>query len=68
MATASKAAVYLSIRLLIAENRTAQALSDLFGTPLICPPSIVAWVGKKAQELGSTRDGFAAATGSPMNA
>ena len=45
------AAVYLSIQLLIAEERTAQALSDLFGAPLICPPSIVAWVGKKAQEL-----------------
>lgn len=32
-------------------SRTAQALSDLFGAPLICPASIVAWVGKKAQEL-----------------
>jgi transposase len=46
------AAVYLNIQQLIPEDRTAQALSDLFGAPLICPASIVAWVGKKAQELG----------------
>jgi len=45
------AAVYLNIQQLIPEDRTAQALSDLFGAPLICPASIVAWVGKKAQEL-----------------
>ena len=47
------AAVYLNIQQLIPEDRTAQALSDLFGAPLICPASIVAWVGKKAQELGA---------------
>jgi transposase len=45
------AAVYLNIQQLIPEDRTAQALSDLFGAPLICSGSIVAWVGKKAQEL-----------------
>src|SRR5271157_4226695 len=45
------AAVYLNIQQLIPEDRTAQALSDLFGAPLICSASIVAWVGKKAQEL-----------------
>jgi transposase len=45
------AAIYLNIQQLIPEDRTAQALSDLFGAPLICPASIVAWVGKKAQEL-----------------
>jgi transposase len=45
------AAVYLNIQQLIPEDRTAQALSDLFGALLICPASIVAWVGKKAQEL-----------------
>src|SRR5271165_384922 len=45
------AAVYLNIQQLIPEDRTAQALSDLFGAPLICPASIVAWVGKKAHEL-----------------
>src|SRR5271157_3485835 len=44
------AAVYLNIQQLIPEDRTAQALSDLFGAPLICSASIVAWVGKKAQE------------------
>jgi transposase len=57
------AAVYLNIQQLIPEDRTAQALSDLFGAPLICPASVVAWVGKKAQELGrSTRS---SASGSP---
>ena len=45
------AAVYLNIQQLIPEDRTAQALSDLFGAPLICPASIVAWVGKKARRL-----------------
>ena len=45
------AAIYLNIRQLIPEDRTAQALSDLFGAPLICAASIVAWVGKKAQAL-----------------
>jgi transposase len=45
------AAIYLNIQQLLPEDRTAQALSDLFGALLICPASIVAWVGKKAQEL-----------------
>ena len=45
------AAIYLNVQQLIPEDRTAQALSDLFGAPLICPASVVAWVGKKAQEL-----------------
>ena len=45
------AAIYLNVQQLIPEDRTAQALSDLFGAPLICPASIVAWVGKKAQDL-----------------
>jgi len=46
------AAIYLNVQQLIPEDRAAQALSDLFGAPLICPASIVAWVGKKAEELG----------------
>jgi transposase len=45
------AAVYLNVQQLLPEDRTAQALSDLFDAPLICPASIVAWVGKKAQAL-----------------
>ena len=45
------AAIYLNIQQLIPEDRTAQALSDLFGAPLICPASLVAWVAKKAQDL-----------------
>ena len=46
------AAIYLNVQQLIPEDRAAQALSDLFGAPLICPASLVAWVGKKAQQLG----------------
>jgi transposase len=46
------AAIYLNIHQLIPEDRTAQALSDLFGAPLICPASVVTWVGKKARALG----------------
>lgn len=45
------AAVYLNIQQLIPEDRTAQALSDLFGAPSICPASIVTWVAKRAQGL-----------------
>jgi transposase len=45
------AAIYLNIQQLIPEDRTAQALSDLFGAPLLCPASVVAWVGKKAEQL-----------------
>jgi Family of unknown function (DUF6444)/Transposase IS66 family len=45
------AAIYLNIQQLIPEDRTALALSDLIGAPLICAASIVAWMGKKAQEL-----------------
>src|SRR5947209_4163611 len=42
---------YLNVQQLIPEDRTAQALSDLFGAPLICPASVVAWVRKKAEDL-----------------
>ena len=45
------AAVYLNVQQLLPEDRAAQALSDLFDAPLICSASIVAWVGKKAQQL-----------------
>jgi transposase len=45
------AAIYLNVQQLIPEDRAAQALNDLFGAPLICPASVVAWVGKKAREL-----------------
>src|SRR5260370_30526170 len=45
------AAIYLNIQQLIPEDRTAPALSDLFGAPLICPASIVAWVRKKGEDL-----------------
>jgi transposase len=45
------AAVYLNVQQLIPEDRAAQALSDLFGAPLVCPASVVAWVAAKAREL-----------------
>ncbi|MGO9744526.1 MAG: IS66 family transposase [Roseiarcus sp.] len=45
------AAVYLNVQQLIPEDRAAQALSDLFGAPSVCPASVVAWVGKKDEEL-----------------
>jgi transposase len=45
------AAIYLNVQQLIPEDRTAQALSDLFGAPLICPASLVARVARKGQEL-----------------
>jgi len=50
------AAIYLNVQQLIPEDRVAQALSDLFGVALICPASIVAWVGKKARALGPLYD------------
>jgi transposase len=45
------AAVYLNVQRMIPEDRTAQAMSDIFGAPPICSASIVSWVRKKAQEL-----------------
>jgi transposase len=46
------AAIYLNVQQLVPEDRAAQALNDLFGAPLICSASIVAWVERKARELG----------------
>jgi transposase len=45
------AAIYLNVQQLIPEDRAAQALSDLFGAPALCPASLTAWVRKKAQDL-----------------
>jgi transposase len=45
------AAVYLNVQQLIPEDRTAQAMSDMFGAPPVCSASVVAWVGKKAEQL-----------------
>jgi transposase len=45
------AAVYLNVQQMIPEDRTAQAMSDIFGAPPICSASIVSWVRKKAEEL-----------------
>jgi transposase len=45
------AAVYINVQQLIPEDRTAQAMSDIFGAPAVCSASIVGWVAKKAEEL-----------------
>jgi transposase len=45
------AAVYLNVQQMIPEDRTAQAMNDIFGAPPICSASIVSWVRKKAEEL-----------------
>jgi transposase len=52
------AAIYLNVQQLIPEDRTAQALGDLFGAPTVCPASVVAWVGKKDQELQEVYQGI----------
>src|ERR1700722_18362998 len=52
------AAIYLNVQQLIPEDRTAQALGDLFGAPTVCPASVVAWVGKKDQELQQVYQGI----------
>jgi transposase len=52
------AAIYLNIQQLIPEDRTAQALSDLFGAPSICPASVTNWVGKKDEELKPVYEGI----------
>jgi transposase len=45
------AAIYLNVHQLLPEDRTAQALSDLFGAPRLCPASLTAWVGRRALDL-----------------
>ena len=45
------AGVYLNVQQLVPEDRTAQALQDLFGAPLVCPASVTAWVRGKAKAL-----------------
>ena len=45
------AAVYLHMQQLIPEDRTAQALADLFGLPRLCPTSVMDWVERKARTL-----------------
>jgi transposase len=45
------AAIYLNVQQLIPEDRAAEALSDLFGAPRLCPASLTAWVRRKARDL-----------------
>ena len=45
---------------MIPEVRSAEALSVLFGAPLICPASVVAWVGKMAEQLTAVYRWFGA--------
>jgi len=54
------AAIYLNVQQLIAEDRAAQALGDLFGAHPPCPARLTAWVGEKAQELERVHAGIGA--------
>jgi transposase len=51
------AAVYLNVQQLIPEDRTAQAMSDVFGAPHLSAASVVGWVGKKAEQLTPVHQG-----------
>ena len=57
------AAVYLNVQQLVPEDRTAQALTEMFGAPTVCPASVVGWVGKKDEN--SSRSTSALASASP---
>ena len=54
------AAIYLNVQQLIPEDRAAQALSDLFGAPLVCPASLTGWVRRKARDLEQAYAGIGA--------
>jgi transposase len=54
------AAIYLNVQQLIPEDRAAEALSDLFGAPLLCPASLTAWVRQKARGLERVHAGIGA--------
>ena len=45
------AAVYLNVHQLIPEDRTAEAMGDLFGAARLCPDSVANWVRGKAAAL-----------------
>jgi transposase len=45
------AAIYLNVQQLIPEDRVAQTMNDLFGTPLLCPASLTTWVKGKAADF-----------------
>jgi transposase len=45
------AAVYLHAQQLLPEDRTAEALSDLFGAPGLCAASVAQWTRRRAQAL-----------------
>jgi transposase len=45
------AAIYLNVQQLIPEDCAAEAVSDLFGAPRLCSASLMAWVGRRAQDL-----------------
>ena len=50
------AAVYLHVQQLIAEDRAAQTLADLFGADRLCPASVMGWVKRKAKALAPVAD------------
>jgi transposase len=55
------AAIYLNAYHLVPEDRTCEALRDLFGAGQLCPASIAAWSEKKAQEWSPVEASIAAA-------
>jgi len=57
------AAVYLNVQQLLPEDRTAQALCDLFGARLVCPASLIAWARKKAEALDGVYQAIGARVG-----
>ena len=42
-------AVYLNVQQLIPEDRSVEAMADLFATARLCAASVVAWIGKAAE-------------------
>jgi transposase len=57
------AAVCLNVQQLLPEERAAQALSDLFGAPLICAASLTAWARGKAEDLEGVYQAIGARVG-----
>ena len=54
------AAVYLNAQHLIPEDRVGEIMHDLFGAASLCPASIAAWAGQKAQDWAPVAERIAA--------
>ena len=60
------AAVYLNLHQLIPEDRTAEAMGDLFGALRLCPDSVANWVRGKAAALAPVAAQIAALAAAPV--